>query len=339
MRKLFAIIFFIILVFPLLFAAMTAVSVVTWALDRDFYIETLDQPEVYAALSTAPLIDRALNAQLRLPADANATELKTLLQSLLTEEYLQQQVRAYVNGLFDYLQGKTEDFSPVIDLTPLKTALAGEQQDAFLAALLKALPECAPGQSPGFGSDAQAACKPAGIPDDLIIEQALKPALPFVLAQIPDQVPVEGEFAEISENMRWRRYIPGMAAPASTMLGVLILSMIALGVWYLIGLIADAGWHGRLQWLGWTLLIPSLLVFLLGFAFQGGAAAYWINFGLQRIPAGGSELGSTLSEPLRIVAGAALPRISNAFKMVGGISGAFALVFLFWGIATPRKLT
>jgi len=337
MRKFFAIIFFIILVFPLIFGTQTAISVVTWALDRDFYIETFDQPEVYAALGSDALVGELLAAKLNLPPGVDTGALSSIINDVLTPEFLQTQIRAYFNGFFDYLQGRTNEFTPVIDLRPLKTAIAGDQQDAFLAALLQSLPVCEPGQTPGFGNENEYACKPAGISDQLIIEQALKPALPAVLAQIPDQVPLEGKIGSPGNNSNWRTFLPGMAAPASIMLSVLILTVVSVAVWYLIALIADPNWHGRLQWLGWMLFIPSLLVFLLGFAAQGGVAAYWINFGLARARLAAAPIGTELAESMQIVAMSALPRVSNAFKMVGGIGGALALALIFWGIATPRK--
>jgi hypothetical protein len=336
MRKIFAIFFFLILVFPLLFAAQISISVISWALDRDFYATTLDQPVVYTAIGAGPMIDQILANSLRLPPDADTTALTEILHSVLTPEYFGIQISAYVNSLFDYLQGKTTEFSPVIDLKPLKQTIAGDRQDAFLIALVQALPQCAPGQAPGFGSDTETACKPAGIPDELIIEQALKPSLALLLIQVPDQAPLPGELGVVGKDMGWRSYLPGMAAPASIMLSVLVLSFIAVVAWYLIALIADTGWNGRLQWLGWMLLIPSLLVFLLGFAVQGGVAAYWINFGLERAQLTVLPSGLNLAEILQAVATASLPRISDAFKMAGGIGGAFALVFIFWGIATPR---
>ena len=336
MRKIFAIFFFIILVFPLLFAAQVSISVVSWALDRDYYTTILDQPVVHTALGADALIDQMLTASLHLPPEADTTALREILSSVLTPEYFRGQISNYVNSLFDYLQGKATEFYPVIDIKPLKQAITGDQQDAFLFALVQALPACAPGQTPGFGSDTATACKPAGIPDELIIEQALKPSLALMLSQVPDQAPLPGEFGAVGKDMGWRSYLPGMAAPASIMLSVLILSFIAAVAWYLIALIADTGWNGRLQWLGWMLLIPSLLVFLLGFAVQGGAAAYWINFGLERAQLSVLPSGLNLAEILQSVATASLPRVSDAFRMAGGIGGAFALVFIFWGIATPR---
>ena len=51
MRKFFAILFSIFLVFPMLLASQTAISAATWALDRQFYIDTLDNPEVYSTFA------------------------------------------------------------------------------------------------------------------------------------------------------------------------------------------------------------------------------------------------------------------------------------------------
>ena len=337
MRKFFAIVFFIILVLPLLMAAQLSLSTITWALDRDFYMEILDQPEAQTALGADMMMDHIITTQLHLTPDADTAALTDILQSVMTQEYFQAQIRAYVDGLFDYLQGKSTEFTPTIDLRPLKLVITGGQQDAFLAALLQALPECAPGQTPGLGSDTETACKPAGIPDQLIIEQALKPALPLVLAQIPDEAPLPGELGLVGRNLGWRTYLPGMAAPASIMLSVLILSIFALAMWYLVAMVADASWHARLQWLGWMLLIPSLIVFLLGFAAQGGVAAYWINFGLERASLSAAPLETGLTNLIQVAAMAAMPRIANAIKMVGGICGGFAFALLLLGIATPRK--
>jgi len=339
MRKFFAVLFSLLLVFPIILGAQATVSVITWVLDRNFYIDTLNQPEVYMTLTSGPMIDQMIHQQLRLPVDTDTSELESVLQSILTPAFLNKQVSAFINGLFDFLQGKTEEFSPAIDVTPLKTALADEKQDEFLTALLAAMPVCQPGQIPGFGGETESACKPAGIPDELIIEQALKPALPTVLTQMPDEIPMEGEIARIGENMRWRAFIPGMAVPASIILSMLVLIFIAIVIWYLTALIADASWRIRLQWLGWTLMIPSLLIFLLGLASQSGIPAYWINFGLERASLTATPFGPQLADTLKVVANSALPRVASAFQMVGAICGAIALTFIFWGIATPRKKT
>ena len=336
MRKFVAILLAIFLVFPLLLSAQAAVSVTSWALDRQFYIDALDQPQVYVAFTSGPMINKLLHDQIGLPPEADTTELESVLKGTLTPDYMRTEVSKLINTLFDYLQGKTDTFAPVLDAVPLKTSLGGSQQDAFLYALAAALPACGPGQTPGFGGESQTACKPADVSDDLLVEQVLKLALPSILSTVPDVIPLEGEFQNWQEAARWRTFVPGMAVPASVILSVLMLVSIAAFTWYLAALISDASWRVRLGWLGWMLLVPSVLIFLLGFATQSGISAYWISFGLESANLSNTPLGPELNEILRIISISALPRAANAFQMVGGISGALSIALIFWGIVTPR---
>ena len=336
MRKFIAILLTIFLVFPLLLSAQATASVTSWALDRQFYIDALDQPQVYAAFTSGPMIDTLLHEQLGLPPEADTSELEPVLKGILTPDYKRGQVSGLINALFDYLQGKTDTFAPVLDAVPRKNALESSQQDAFLNALVAALPTCAPGQTPGFGSEGQTACKPAGIPEDLLVEQVLKPALPSILAAVPDEIQLEGEFQDWQEGARWRTFVPGMAVPASIILSLLVLVSIAACAWYVAALISDASWRVRLGWLGWTLLIPSVLIFMLGFAAQSGIPVYWVRYGLEFTSFSHTPFGPELDETLRIASMSALPRVANAFQMAGGISGALSIALIFWGIVTPR---
>jgi len=336
MRKFIAILLTIFLVFPLLLSAQAAVSVTSWALDRQFYIDALDQPQVYAAFTSGPMIDTLLHDQVGLPPEADTSELESILKGVLTPDYMRNEVSKLINALFDYLQGKTDTFTPVLDAVPLKTALGGSQQDAFLNALTAALPTCAPGQTPSFGGEGQSACKPVGVSDDLLVEQFLKPALPGILSAFPDEIPLEGEFQNWQEAARWRTFLPGMAVPASIILGLLVLVSIAACAWYVTALISDASWRVRLQFLGWTLLVPAVLIFMLGFASQSGIPVYWVSHGLKFTSLSRTPFGPELEETLRIISLSVLPRVANAFQMVGGISGALAITLIFWGIVTPR---
>lgn len=337
MRKFIAILLTISLVFPLLLSAQAVISVTSWALDRQFYIDALDQPQVYETLTSSPMIDKFLHERLGLPPEADTSELESILKGILTTDYMRDQVSEFINSLFDYLQGKTDTFAPTLDVVPLKTALEVSQQDAFLNALAATLPACAPDQTPGFGSEGQLPCKPAGVSDDLLVEQVLKPALPGILSAIPDEIPLEGEFRNWQETARWRTFLPGMAVPASIILSLLVLVSIAACAWYITALISDSSWRMRLQWLGWTLLVPAVLIFMLGFATQSGIPAYWIRLGLESANLSNTPFGPELNETLRIISVSALPRAASAFQMVGGISGALSITLIFWGIATPRK--
>jgi len=336
MRKVLSGILFVILVFPLMLGAMTTVSVTSWALDRQFYMDTFDQPEVHQALTSSRMIDQFISGNLNLPPEADTVALEEVLQGILTDEYMREQVSAFINDLFDFLQGKSDTFEPTINITPLKDAISGDQQDEFLTALVAAIPVCEAGQTPGFGETGGTACKPAGFSDEQIIEQALKPTLPATLAAVPDEIPVDSRIADRITANRWRGFLPGMAIPASIILSVVTLAFSAVLMWYLTALIAGNAWRTRLQWLGWMLLIPAVIVFLMSISTQGGLSAYWIRFGLERADLSGTPFGPGLRDTLETVALAALPRVASAFQMVSGISGAIALTLIFWGIATPR---
>lgn len=337
MRKLLAIILTICIVFPLVLASQAAISTTTWMLDRQFYIDALNNEQVYENLLSDDMLDEALRSRFALPAETDTQALIAILREVITDEYLQEQTNAVVNNFFDYLQGKTSAFEPVIDLQPVKTALTAEKQEEFLTTLVEILPICASGETPGFGGEGQTICKPQGISDKTLIENYLEPALPSILAQLPDEIPLGEEWQRWQNQQRWRTFLPGMAVPASLMLSVLFLTFVAACFWYINALIADESWRGRLQWLGWTLIVPSVLIFALGFILQSSNAQYWLRYWLQspnfRIYP--SVLGTQAI--IQAVSASILPRIANTFLMVGGVSGSLSLGLILWGLATPRK--
>jgi len=337
MRKFFAGVFSFIIVFPLLLSAMAVISVTTFALDQDFYLNALDQPQVYETFLSSQMINALMEENLGFPPGSATAELEAVLKDILTPQYMRAQLDNLISHLFDYLRGEQPDFQPTIDIAPIKQALDGPQQDAFLTALVAAIPVCQPGQVPGFGSADQAPCKPAGVPDQLLIDQLLKPALPVLLAQVPDEVPARGEWINVLQASDWRRFIPGMAGPASLMLTTLFLVFVAVSFWYLTALIAGGSWRLRLQWLGWTLLIPAVLVFLIGFSAQSTIPSFWVRYAIQQAKIPLAALEGNLDLALDAVAKVVLARVASSFTIVGGISGALSIALVFWGLATPRR--
>jgi hypothetical protein len=321
----------------MLLAGQAAISTVTWLLDRQFYIDALDNEEVYDNLLSDEMLDTILRSQFALPAEADTQPVADVLREIISDDYLQDQISAVVNDFFDYLQGKTSEFNPTISLQPVKTALTEENQAEFMSALLQALPSCAPGELPSIGGENQNICKPQGISDEALMETYLVPAMPAIIAQLPDELPLGEEWQQWQMQERWRSFIPGMAVPASLMLSVLALAFVAVCLWYLTALIADAGWRGRLQWLGWSLLIPSVTIFALGFLVNSSSALYWLNYWMRNghVTLYPSVLGTQAI--IQAVSASILPRISSAFMMVGGVCGSLSLGLILWGLMTPRK--
>lgn len=76
MRKFLAVILSISLVFPLLVARQAALNTVSWALERQFYTDALDQEQVYQALLSNQTLDNILRSQFSLPLEADIQALR-----------------------------------------------------------------------------------------------------------------------------------------------------------------------------------------------------------------------------------------------------------------------
>ncbi len=337
MRKIIAFLFAVCLVIPLLLASQVAISASSWILDEEFYVNALSSDKVYQAVLSDDLIDSTLRSKLGLPADADTQALREVIRGILNQDYLKEQSTAFVSDLFDYLHGKTAQFKPVIDLTPIKTALSGEKEDEFLAALARTLPVCQAGQTPGQVGGGQSTCKPQGISDNVLIENYLKPAVPNVMKQIPDQLSLGESWQNWLDQQPWGHFAPGMALPAGVVLSVLFLVFVAVCFWYITALIASRNWHARLQWLGWMMVFPSALVFLIGILSQGTTPIYWMNYALQRV---GSQVYTNTPGVQAVVEAlsiSVLSRVSTSFLMAGGICAGLAVGLILWGLATPNK--
>ncbi len=306
-------------------------------LNRKFYIDALSNDQIYQILLSDETLENALRDYLSIPPETDTQALEDILQSVITEDYLKEQVGVVVNGLFDYMQGVTDEFDPVLDLRPVKEALTEEKQDEFLNELVAVMPVCGPDETPGFGGEDGKSCKPQDMSDEELIANYLEPALPQLLGNIPDELPLGEQWQRWEDQQPWRRFLPGMALPAGLLLSILVLSFIALCLWYITALIADSGWRGRLQWLGWTLIIPSVLTFLAGVLLQSNAPLFWLRYGLGRISLRRLPANLATPEMIQMLIEPALPRITSAFLMVGGICGSLALGLIIWGVMVPRK--
>ena len=336
MRKFIAFIIAGALVFPLILASQALISVNSFVLDRNFYIDVLNTDQVYDSLLSGKTLSNTLKGYLPLPEDTDFSQMEVVLKSVISREFMKEQVAAFVNGLFDYMQGKTETFSPVIDLIPIKTMLAEEKLDEMLKAIADALPVCELGQIPGIDFENQKACKPAGINEEVLVQNFLKPVFPFILAIVPNEIPIGEKLEEIQATRNWGPFASGMALPASLMLVAVFLTFVAAGLWYFAALIASESWRLRLLWLGWMLIVPSALILLAGIAFSTNIPGYWINLAIERAGMNGIPFGTGIRESLRAVVNGSFAKVAASFMMVGGISSAIGVGLIFWGLATKK---
>lgn len=337
MRKFLSIFLTIAIVVPFILAALMVISVNSFALDRNFYIQALESGDAYKAIFNDITIKTVLSENLPF----NPTELSPLtifIKTLLTPDYINTQMSVFINGFFDFLQGKASEFNPSLDLIPLKTEISSSKQRELLLALAAVMPVCEPGQLPGFDAENKSACKPAGITDATLADDYLLPVLPLVLDQIPDAIPLGSNWGEIAAARGMGIFRSGMAVPASLMLAGIFIAFVALSFWFIATLLSDESWRVRLQWLGWTLLIPSMMVFIFGLAAAADITGFWIDFGLKHVNISAMPFGPAIGEVVRSLARSTLARAAGNFLMVSGISGALAIGLIFWGMATPRKV-
>ena len=76
-------------------------------------------------------------------------QLASVFESVLDQDYLKSRIQ-FCGKCLRLHPGKQETFVPMVDLVPLKSALAGDKQNEFLLALAQSLPDCEPGQIPGL---------------------------------------------------------------------------------------------------------------------------------------------------------------------------------------------
>ena len=67
MRKFLAAMFAFVLVFPLILAAQASISLISFALDRDFYIRAVDSQPVYDVIISERIISQLVFERLPLP--------------------------------------------------------------------------------------------------------------------------------------------------------------------------------------------------------------------------------------------------------------------------------
>lgn len=159
-------------------------------------------------------------------------------------------------------------------------------------------------------------------------------ALPAFLDEIPDQI----------ELARDRVYLSGVARGWNTMtvgqgalnFAVFILVLITGGLWLAAALIGGEDRREQLLWLGWSLLVPAVLVFALGLLVGTDFSAGWVRFGLNQARFGDVEYSDSFRLALLDVARTALDTVANGFLMAGGVAGGIAIGLIAWGYTTPK---
>lgn len=338
MRKLIAIGIIVILAFPLLMAALSVASVGTWVFDRNFYTNLLDNDEIYKVMLDEQFptyFDRRISSgqYQGVPLDA----LSQALRTVATPEYLHEQVMTIINEAFDFLEGRDQTLDLYIDVTMLKQAILGEKGDIFARALVDALPSCKAGQEPTVPGNVVIRCIPTTLTIDQAVQEVSK-ALPVFLQKVPDRIKLTDE--PFTMNNRWSSLDlwMGISGRYGFMIALLILFGLALASWFAAALIAGDVWKTRLLWLGWSMVVPAVLVFIIGLLVGSEMALNGVRYGLGHAQMDGVAYSPAFQEVLMNSLRPALEMIANGFLMVGGIAGGLGVALIVWGISQPAAL-
>ncbi len=225
MRKLLALVIAVAIVFPLMLAALSLVSVSQWALDRNFYEQLLGDTRLYEVMLQQDIPNYINNRHPVAEADMiPASALSNALRTVVTPEDLRAQSLRMVNDVFDAVEGRTDGFELYLDTTQIKQTLqtpAGAQK--FAQALATSLPACTSSQTPVASGGLLMRCLPSNQSADEAAT-SIAAALPAFLNTVPDQISLQ------SERYNWARWTRGtpMAFMMANSLSVAIVIMFVM---------------------------------------------------------------------------------------------------------------
>lgn len=333
MRKFFAVLLILVLVIPLMTAALLIIPLRTWMLDRSFYIKALSGEQLSKVLQSSPVFP----VQLELPIQFDQQTMDALygvIKQSFTAQYLDSQVQPVVDGLMDLAEGKTSRLNVKLDLKPIKSALLNEKRDEILSIIAGGIPACAAGQTPAQSAQL---CRPASISLESFNQTFIAPAISQVVQSLPDEYDLQTVSGFSLDRLYfWQSALPGMSVPNAFTLLVVLISLLAFLFWLISALVADDRWGVRLQWLGSALVIPVVIVLLVAVIVQWLNPATFINKGLLQFGQSGMAPGlkSALTSFLQAIASS----VARPFFLSGGIAFATALVLLVLGAALKPRL-
>jgi len=335
MRKLLALFLVVVLVFPLALATLSVISVSAWALDRSFYEDLLSDTRLYEVLLSQDLpnyFNRRLAREIddQLPAAA----LGKALREVVTPEYLRGQTLRLVDDALDAIEGRDATLDLYLNIAPIKDVLRGEGGQRFARALASDLPPCAPGQELLASGSKIIRCRPSDVSVDRVVTDIAN-QLPSYLEGLPDQIELNRNTINLRAEMRGA---PVWLIGGSVLdFAIVVLVFITGSFWFIAALIGSEDGRERLLWLGWSLIVPAALIFLIGLAINTDFSLGWVRFGLNEARFEGVEYSVEFRQALLDVSRIALNTIANGFLAAGAVAGAAAIALITWGLGTPSE--
>jgi hypothetical protein len=333
MRRVPAILIVIFLACPLLFGSFVAISLCTWALDRNFYLSLLDDARLFQipdALGSASWSTSVIEGT----GGLQWKSLDRAARVVLTPDYLRAQAAGVVNQVFDFFEGRSRQFDISFDTRPVKAALQGDAGKKFARLLAEDLPVGGNGSrftvSPGR--------LPVSRPASVSVQQAaaiIQAGLPTLVRSIPDTMRLSDEPTIRVGTNPWGGG-PQFHLFGALLAGSIILLLVAAGFLTAAAFIGGESRFERLQWLGWSLLAPAAGALLTGLVAVLVSYSPWVPWGIRGVQ---MEIhGFSVSSVSALVDAA--ERISSragiGLLATGGIAAGIALGLLAWSWSIPR---
>jgi hypothetical protein len=334
MRKLLALFLIVVIVFPLTMAALSVIAVSSWVLDRAFYQDLLGDERLYEVLLSEELPNYFSRRVVTEADDIPARTLSLALREVVTPQYLRDEATRLVDQAFDALEGRRDTWDLYLNIAPIKAAVRGESRMRFAQALAANLPKCAAGQQPIAPGGTLQRC----LASDVSVAEAaeaIAAALPTFVDKFPDQINLSRERIDLRHDLRGINLL--WTGQDALNLAIVVLVLLAGGSWFAAALIAGEDRRARLMWLGWSLFVPALLIFMIGLAVNTDMTTGWVRFGLNEARFDEFETSAEFRLALLDVVRGALNTVANGFLMAGGVAGAMAIALVAWGGATPAE--
>ena len=328
MRSFLALLLVIILVFPLIAAAITLLGISSWAAKREFYLDLLDDESLYYGLVEGEFIPYIQAHFDPMMGDVPPAALAESLPVIITPGYLRAQSLGIVNEVFDTIDAGDPEMLLSLDLVPIKQRLQGEGGVEFARKLAAGLPVC---RNP-VTAEGLPPCRPAGLSLDQFTG-VIAAALPGLSDALPDVILLTGEPLLFPETWPPRFWIR-----RSLLLTGLIVTVIALGFWFGAAALGSRTNWGFLNWLGGSLLAPTTCFFLFGLFLVISSSTEWFRYVSywNTEPFLGTAAGDSLLALVKQIAGKA----ATSFLITGGIGAGLGAGLLVWsGLVHGRELS
>jgi hypothetical protein len=337
-RKIIAVCLLIVLVWPLLFGSLTLLSINSWVLDRNFYVNLLDDPRLYEAMVSQDLplymntrwfpgtIDSAL------PPAA----LDKALREVMPPAYLRDQTIRIVNHAFDALHGQRDSIDLDLDLAPVKASLRGDGGARFAQVLAQQLPACTAGQEPLAAGSALIRCRAANMSVEDATSQ-ISAAVPQFVEQLPDQIRLSREPLNLRNDLG--PFNAMFLGAVGLTIGIGLMLMLAVGSGFVTAFIGGSNAKERLAWLGGSLMLPAVLILLSGIVLSTPLITASVGLGLDqaRFAVEGVQYSAALRQALIEVTGKALSTVASGFVLTGLASVVIALGLIVWAAVTRSE--